>query len=335
LSGTITRAAAKDAAERLREVRPQEAAQMELRRAGEDTLKVGLFTPLVTPQANRRYLITLGDRSEQLGFHSLWFGEHVVTFDENRSPYPYSSDGKMPKVGEDSGLPEQFTTLAFLAARTERIRLGTGISILPIRNPLLTAKEAGSLDWLTEGRFDFGVGLGWSEDEYEALGVPWRGRGRRCSDYLSLISKLWNEPVTSHDSEFYRVSRARMNPLPTERPEVHGGRIPVYVGGDNPAAFRRVAEFGHGWYAFALTPEEVADRLAQLEPLLQEQGRDPASLDVIVCPYFLPCDQTTVGRYREAGADQVLATVLGADVDQLNRRLDRAAELVEFAAALA
>lgn len=293
-------------------------------------MKIGLFTPLVTPQADRDYLITLGERSEQLGFHSLWFGEHVVTFDENRSPYPYSPDGQMPKVDEESGLPEQFTTLAFLAARTERIRLGTGISIVPIRNPLLTAKEAGSLDWLTGGRFDFGAGLGWSEDEYEAMGVPWRGRGRRSSDYLRLISKVWNEPETSYESEFYRVSRARMNPRPTERPDVYGGRIPIYVGGDNPAAFRRVAEFGHGWYAFALTPDEVAERLAFLEPLLKEQGRDPASLDVIVCPYFLPCDKTTVQQYRDVGVHQVLATVLGSDVDQLNRRLDRAAELVEF-----
>jgi probable F420-dependent oxidoreductase len=291
-------------------------------------MKIGLFAPLVTPQADRAYLVTLAERADALGFSSLWFGEHVLTFDENRSPYPYSSDGRMPRVDPEAGLPELFTTLAFLAARTERIELGTGVCLLPIRHPALTAKEAINLDWLTNQRFNFGVGLGWSEDEYESMGAGWSDRGRRMDDHLRLISTLWREPVTTYSSKYSAVTAARMNPKPAERTGVHGGRIPIYIGGASAAALRRVAEFGHGWYAFALTPEQIAEHLRTLAPLLEKQGRAPGDLDVVVCPYHLPIDRTLIEQYQEAGVDQVLVTVIANDVDQLERRLDRAAALM-------
>ena len=149
--------------------------------------EVGLFTPLISPTADRNYLATLGRTSDERGFHSLWFGEHVVVFDQSRSRYPWSSDGRMPAVHGTRGLPELFTTLAFPAAHTERIRLGSGTCVLPVRNPVITAKEAAKVDWLSGGRFDLGVGLGWLEEEFEALGVPWQGRGRHRRSHRLIV----------------------------------------------------------------------------------------------------------------------------------------------------
>jgi probable F420-dependent oxidoreductase len=293
-------------------------------------VKVGLFAPLVTPTADRRYLTALAEGAESRGFGSLWFGEHVVVFDDDPSPYPYSEDGRMPGVRGGRGLPEMFTTLAFLAARTERIRLGTGALILPIRHPVLTAKEAATLDWLSEGRLDLGVGLGWSRAEYEAMATPWKRRGDRSRAYLDLITRLWRDPVTTYDSEFYKLDPCRCDPKP-----VQPGGVPIWIGGDNQRAFERLAEFGQGWYAFDLTPEQVTYRLAALEVTLTEYGRKLADVGVQVCPYNLPVTPDVLAAYHEAGVGQVLLTVIGGDgPDQLLRRLDRAAAMVEVAAAL-
>jgi probable F420-dependent oxidoreductase len=292
-------------------------------------MKVGLFAPLVTPAADRRYVAALGEGAEIRGFHSLWFGEHVVVFDDDPSPYPYSDDGKMPGVQGGQGLPEMFTTLAFLAARTERIRLGSGALILPIRHPVLTAKEAATLDWLSDGRLDLGVGLGWSRAEYEAMGTPWKRRGERSRAYLDLITRLWRDPVTSYDGEFYKLDACRCDPKP-----VQPGGVPIWIAGDNQRAFERLAEFGQGWYAFALTPEQVGYRLAALEVTLAEYDRSLADVGVQVCPYNLPVTPDVLAAYHDAGAEQVLLTVIGDGPDQLLRRLDRAAAMVEVAAAL-
>jgi probable F420-dependent oxidoreductase len=292
-------------------------------------MKIGLFAPLVTPTADRRYVAELGEGAESRGFHSLWFGEHVVVFDDDPSPYPYSEDGRMPGVHGGRGLPEMFTTLAFLAGRTEKIRLGSGALILPIRHPVLTAKEAATLDWLSDGRLDLGVGLGWSRAEYDAMGVPWKRRGDRSRAYLDLITRLWRDPVTEYDSEFYKLEPCRCDPKP-----VQPGGVPIWVGGDNQGAFDRLAEFGQGWYGFALTPEQVGYRMAALEVTLTEHGRKLADIGVQVCPYNRPVTPDTLAEYRDAGVGQVLVTVIGDDRDQLLRRMDRAAKLIEVAAAL-
>ncbi len=122
-------------------------------------MQVGLFAPLANPWATPEYLSTLARESEQRGFHSIWVAEHIVLFDDYASKYPYAADGRIPAGGE-SGIFEPFTSLAFLAAESSTIRLGTGICLVPQRNPVYTAKEVAAVDWLSQGRFDFGVGVG-------------------------------------------------------------------------------------------------------------------------------------------------------------------------------
>jgi len=149
-------------------------------------MKIGLFAPAVYPAGTPEYLRTLGTAAEERGFHSLWMAEHVVLFDDYASRYPYAADGRIPASGE-SGFLDPFDALSFLAAHTTRIRLGTGICLVPQRNPVYTAKEVATVDWLSGGRFDFGVGVGWLAEEFRALDVPFERRGDRCREYLEVM----------------------------------------------------------------------------------------------------------------------------------------------------
>ena len=221
----------------------------------------------LSPAGTPEYLRTLGTAAEEPGFHSLWIAEHVVLFDDYASHYPYSADGRIPACGK-SGFLDPFDALAFLAACTTRVRLGTGICLVPQRNPVYTAKEAATVDWLSGGRLDFGVGVGWLAEEFRALGVPFERRGERCRDYLEVMRRLWCDPVSAFAGEFYELPACREYPKPVQQPHP-----PIYFGGESEAALRRVADVGQGWYPFSLEPEELAERLVVLDQLPGEGRR--------------------------------------------------------------
>ncbi len=292
-------------------------------------MKIGLFAPLRNPHHTPDYIRALGRLAEERDFHSLWLGEHVVLFDAYESNYPYAEDGKIG-LGGDSGLVEAFTGLAFVAAETRKLRLGTGICLVPQRNPVYTAKETASLDYLSDGRFDFGVGVGWLEEEFQALGVPFARRGARCREYLEVIKRLWCDEVSTFEGEFYSLPACRQYPKPVQRPHP-----PIYFGGESEVALRRVADIGDGWHGFNLTPESTSERLGRLDELLAERGRSRADVHITVSLYLHPADAEALPRYREAGVEQLVVMVLTRTVDQLERQLDLLAEtLVRPAAGL-
>ena len=292
-------------------------------------MKIGLFVPLCNPHHTPDCIRALGRAAEARGFHSLWLGEHVVLFDDYDSKYPYGEDGRIG-LSAETGLVESFTALAFLAAETRTLRLGTAICLVPQRNPVYTAKEAASIDYLSEGRFDFGVGVGWLEEEFEALGVPFARRGARCAEYLEVIKRLWCDEISAHEGEFYRLPPCRQFPKPVQRPHP-----PIYFGGESEAALRRVADLGDGWHGFNLTPEATAERLGRLDQLLAERGRDLSDVDITVSPYLHPANTEAMRRYHAAGVEQLVVMVLTRTVEQLERRLDDLAEdLVRPAATL-
>src|SRR3954451_13024966 len=165
---------------------------------------IDLWVPAVNPLTTPELLIELGRAADERGINGIWVGEHVVMFDDYDSSYPYSPDGRMP-APPDSGIIDPFVTLAFLAACTLRVRLGTAMALLPQRNPVYTAKEVASLDYLSRGRVDFGVGVGWLREEFEALNVPWSARGRRADEYLEVLRTLWCDDVSSHEGEFHQL----------------------------------------------------------------------------------------------------------------------------------
>lgn len=279
-------------------------------------MDIGLFAPLGNGNASAEVLRALGREAEDRGFESIWVAEHVVLFDDYESRYPYAADGRFPGAG-DSGLLEPLTALTYLAAVTDRIRLGTGICLVPQRNPVYTAKQVVDLDCLSGGRVDFGIGVGWLREEFEALAVPFARRGARTDEYLQVMRSLWTDDVSSFEGEHYTLPACRMYPKPVQRPHP-----PIHVGGESAAAMRRAARHGEGWYSFNRLPDELDEPLERLDAMLAEEGRTRADLQLTVSPYFHPVDAAAVEAYRARGVDRLVVLCLAFDVDGLRTQLD-------------
>ena len=282
-------------------------------------MRISLFAPLISPQNDAAYLKALARGAEERGFHSIWLGEHVVLFDEYDAQYPYAEDGRIP-IGGDRGLLEPMTALSFIAAHTQKIRLGTGICLVPQRNPVYTAKEVAAVDYLSDGRVDFGVGIGWLKEEFSALDTPFARRGDRCREYLEVIANLWSQDVSSYSGEFYQLPPCRQYPKPVQQPGP-----PIFFGGESNAALRRVADLGDGWYGYNVSVAETRACLARLDEMLAAKSRRREDLEIAICPYSHKLNQDIAARYRDAGVDQLVLLIVGRDIEELNRWLDRLA----------
>jgi probable F420-dependent oxidoreductase len=182
-------------------------------------MKIGVFATFMSPLATPHMIADFGRRAENMGLDSIWMGEHVALFDKNTFGYPGSKDGRIP-VPEGGGMLDVIATFGFLAAATKRLRLGTGVALVPHRNPLYTAKEVCTLDWLTDGRIDFGVGVGWNKEEVEACGYGWEDRGARCDEFLELMRRLWTEPAVNFAGKWVKFEACRLDPKPIQKPHV-------------------------------------------------------------------------------------------------------------------
>jgi probable F420-dependent oxidoreductase len=291
-------------------------------------VRVDLWVPTANPFSTPELLALIGVEAEQRGVGTLWVGEHVVLFDEYASTYPYAEDGRIP-VPARSGLLEPLSTLSFLAAHTSTVRLGTAMVLLPQRNPVYTAKEVSTLDWLSNGRVDFGVGVGWLEEEFDAVNVPWPHRGRRTDEYLEVLTTLWCDETSSFEGEFYSLGPCSMFPKPVQHPHP-----PIHIGGESDAALARAARAGQGWHTFNRTPDQVPAPLGRLADLLDEQGRRREDVTVTVCPYFQPLDADIAEQYAEAGADAVAALLLPFGTDEVRSALDALQPVFDRAASL-
>ncbi len=263
-------------------------------------MRIGLFLGAFAPPVTPTFLAAAARAAEERGFHSLWLGEHVVLFDEHAKRYPYADGGEFPVKGE-GGMVEPFTTLAFLAGITERIRLGTGVCLIPQRNPLYTAKEVANVDWLSDGRFDFGIGVGWQREEFEALQVPWEHRGRRADEYIELMRRLWGDAESSFEGEFWSLKPSRAFPKPIQQPHP-----PIHVGGESDVALRRVVRLGADWLPFAVTPESLASQRHKLGELLEGTGRTLDQVYITASPERGSARPELAPAFAEAGADQLL-----------------------------
>jgi len=240
-------------------------------------MKVGLHALGIGAGAHRDVIDQVALAAELCGFATLWSGEHVVMVDQSGSRYPYSDDGRIAVPSEADWI-DPMIGLSFAAAATSSIGIGTGVLLLPEHNPVLIAKQAATLDTLSGGRFTLGVGIGWSREEFDALGVPFARRGARTAEYVEAIRTLWRDDVASFDGEFVRFDSIRVNPKPTRAQS-----IPIMVGGNGDAALRRVVTWGDGWYGFNLDgPGAVAERMTTLQRLCVEHGRDRSELKVAV-----------------------------------------------------
>jgi probable F420-dependent oxidoreductase len=279
-------------------------------------MEFDLWMPTANPMTTPDMLEAVGREAEQRGISTLWVGEHVVLFTEYASAYPYAADGKVP-APSGSGLLEPMVTLSYLAACTSTVRLGTAMLLLPQRNPVYTAKEVSSLDWLSGGRVDLGIGVGWLKEEFDALNVPWARRGARTDEYIEVLRTLWCDDTSSFAGETYTLPDCEMFPKPIQQPHP-----PIHIGGETDAALRRVARVGQGWHTFNRSPAELAEGLARLDPLLERAGRTRADLRITVCPYFNQLTPDLVAQYAEAGADAVAALFFCFSADDVEQTLD-------------
>ena len=250
---------------------------------------LGLFALNQTADP-RETLARIGPLAEELGYDSIWMGEHVVAPDPRVPPSPMEPDD--PILDGVAGL-------SFLAGITERIKLATGIVILPQRNPLVLAKQLASLDALSGGRLLFGMGVGYLEPEMTAIGVPMDRRGSRADEYLAAMRALWEQEKPSFEGEFASFSGVNAHPRPIQNP------LPVIVGGHTPAAFRRAARSGQGWYGFFLDREQTARCVAGLRQALAEAGRDEEGFEITVTPRG-KLDAELVADFGESGVDRLV-----------------------------
>jgi len=239
-------------------------------------MRVGLHALGIGTGADPDVIRQVAQHAESAGFSTLWCGEHVVMVERPDSPYPYADDKKIA-VAADADWLDPLMTLSFAAACTSSIRLATGILLLPQHNPLVIAKQAASLDVLARGRFVLGVGIGWSKEEYVALGVSFSDRARRNHEFVEAIRALWRDDVSSYAGDFVAFSEVRSYPKP-----LHDRQLPIVLGGNSDAALARVADYADGWYGFNLGVADVAERVATLSSLCAERGRDAASVSISV-----------------------------------------------------
>jgi probable F420-dependent oxidoreductase len=285
-------------------------------------MDIGLNLPVaqrgLTPELLRR----VAQHAEALGFAELYLGEHLVLFDQPTDAYPGADDGQA-FFDATLPIPDPLVAHAFLASCTATIRLATGVLLLPQRNPVYTAKHVATLDWLSGGRVDLGIGLGWSSQEYEAAGVPWDHRGARCDDYVSVLRALWTEPVSEHSGPYYELAACRQYPKPVQSPHP-----PLWFGGSSDAALDRVARIGDGWYAFDLPAARVAERVRTLRERCERHERATDDLTIVCGAYrLMPSTRSEVAPYADAGVSQFALSLTTADATTLLSDLDHLASV--------
>jgi len=211
--------------------------------------------------------------AEAAGFESVWGGEHVILPSTIESRYPYTADGKIP-AEPDTPIPDPLIWLAFAAAAAPKLRLGTCILIVPQRNPVVLAKELATLDRLSGGRVELGIGVGWLKEEFDALGVPWERRGARNDEYIEAMRALWAGPHAEFHGEFVDFPPVTCSPRPVQQ------RIPIHVGGDTEAAITRTARLADGYFPGEGDPSRLAALIARVRAATEAAGRDPTSIEI-------------------------------------------------------
>ncbi len=243
--------------------------------------------------------VELVQAAEETGFESAWTVEHVVIPKGYQSAYPYTTDGRLPGGEGDFILPDPQIWMAYVAARTTRIKLATGILILPQHNPVICAKQVATLDYMSGGRVLLGIGVGWLKEEFEALGVPFADRGARTEEYMHALRALWSMDVPTYEGKYVSFRNAYMRPKPTN------GTVPIIIGGHSKAAARRAGRMADGFFPARGASEEL---LALVRDSAIEAGRDPKDVEITAS---MPEDLADLPALAARGVSRVLVPVTG------------------------
>ena len=286
-------------------------------------MKFGIMFASTGAFASAEGAAAIATHADQTNIESIWSVEHVVIPDGYQSQYPYSDSGKIPGA-EDADIPDPLIWLAYCAGITKHVRLATGILIVPQRNPVVLAKECASLDKLSNGRFDLGIGVGWLEEEFKALGLPFAERGARTDDYVAAMRALWSQDKASYDGKFASFHDAIQRPQP-----VQSGGVPIVVGGHSKAAARRAGRLGDGFFPISATEEDLVGLLDLMKETAAAEGRDGDAITVTVGSWSPRRDSLDkVKELEQLGVDRLIVAPPTGNLEKLPDAMEALAEKI-------
>ena len=276
-------------------------------------MKIGLFGINMGACVDPETAAQVAAGAEAAGFDSVWTGEHVIL------PEPQTPDSPIPAR---TPLLHPSVALAHVAAHTKRLRLATGIVILPQRNPVVLAKELASLDVICGGRLTFGLGVGYIQKEFDACGIPFAERGARTDEAIAVLRNLWTAEKPEFDGRFFQYSEVDAHPRPIQKPHP-----PIIVGGMSSPALRRAAQLGDGWYGFALDLDSTQRCLQELKTARDQFGRSGSeeNFEITVTP-SIPIDRDALAQFEDIGVDRVAPIARGDDAEAVLQFIDQVAE---------
>jgi len=279
-------------------------------------MKVGLATPLPAYTIDPAFM---GRKAEELGFESLWYAEHPATPVESNSPFP-STGGEIPWTY--SHFDEPYIALARASAVTSKLKLGTGITLVPQRNPLILAKEVASLDYHSGGRFLFGIGTGWLREEVELFGGDFPKRWTQTREALDVMKALWSNDEAAFDGKYFKFPKVRSFPKPAQKPWP-----PIIIGGMAPKVIERIVAHADGWLPNRISFEELKDKRAELNERATAAGRDPKKIEISIFGQAPQLD--LIQGYIEAGADRVVVRPNHVETEaEMGKQLDDIAKAI-------
>ncbi|HKD65419.1 MAG TPA: TIGR03619 family F420-dependent LLM class oxidoreductase [Candidatus Binataceae bacterium] len=235
---------------------------------------------------------------EALGFESVWVGDHIALRDDHKAPYPYSPNQRY-QLPANYPFSDPFVLLTYAAALTTRLRLATGVYLLPLRNPFTTAKAVATLDALSNGRFIFGVGMGWMSDEFELMGYDFKDRGARMVEYMALLTEVWSKPVAAFEGRTVKTEGFSFYPQPLQQPHP-----PFVLGGNTDPSLKRAARLGDGWFGIVTSIEQARDYLGRLAEFERQAGRERKLERTLLPTWNVSVED--VRRLAELGVERVI-----------------------------
>ncbi len=247
-------------------------------------MRLGFNLPQIGPAAGPEAIVRVAQRAEELGYDSVWVTERLLYPIEPQTPYMATPDGSLPEAYKT--VLDPLESLTFVAGQTSRVALGTSILDLPYYNPVMLARRLTTLDVLSGGRLRLGLGLGWSQDEFDAVGASMKGRGKRADEFISVLKAIWTTDPVEFQGEFYQVPKSVILPKPVQKPHP-----PIYLAAFSPGGLKRTATMANGWLPAGLPPDAMKQMIAGLSDMAQQAGRDPNELEVVVRANILVTDE--------------------------------------------
>jgi probable F420-dependent oxidoreductase len=291
-------------------------------------MELGLIPPYRSGvTADPEWIAGFAQHAEACGYGSIYLAEHVVVVPSYTSRYPYAESGRMP-LPDDVALPDPLDLLAFLAGVTSRIRLGTGILVLPEHHPLQLAKRIATIDRLSGGRMILGVGVGWMREELDAMGIDPATRGARTDECIEAMLALWRDDAASYAGTYFTFTEVCSNPRPKQQRADGTPGVPIHIGGHTAAAARRAGRLGDGFQPLGLTGDELAARWREVREAAEAAGRDPASIELSLGGVLDSVDEQQIATAAAAGACRLILGTREPDLAKMKDTMSRVADSV-------